>query len=157
MSKRRGYPAHMAIRTTRRALALPSVPLEEVARLPMAPGIYFAIVNQKHVVYVGVTATTLNERWKNHHRRFSIEKLGPARIAYIECDDYRATCRAEEDAIHYLRPVLNYRADFQVRALIESGELIRGIRPRVCKQPGCRVCIRQPAYQAMIRQYRKPS
>lgn len=66
-------------------LALPSVPLEQRAKLPTTPCVYLAIDHKEIVQYIGISNNP-KKRWQAHHRGVDLALLGGIRIAYLECD-----------------------------------------------------------------------
>lgn len=93
-------------RTLDAVLRLPSVALEDRDTLPRASGLYFVVVNDQRLVYVGATSD-LRDRWRRHHRMQRISLMGRARIAYLLCEYGVLLARAEEAAIRQFWPPLN--------------------------------------------------
>lgn len=62
-----------------------SVAIEDRAKLPAAPGVYFVLDATGDVLYIG-RATNVRARWagKAHHRYKQLRKIDGARIAYWE-------------------------------------------------------------------------
>lgn len=93
--------------TSDQVFLLPSVPYTRRGRLPAAPGIYFAVIDDDYVAYVGISTTSLRQRWAGHNRKHSIRELGTVRIAFIATDDIAALRALEREAIVALTPPLN--------------------------------------------------
>jgi hypothetical protein len=86
---------------------LPSIPYTRRGRLPDVPGLYFAVIDDDYVAYVGISTTSIRQRWAAHNRKRSILELGTVRIAFVAEND-TATLRAmEREAIAALAPPLN--------------------------------------------------
>ena len=68
-----------------RVLTYPSVPLNEVSRLPRNPGVYYAFKGLK-IQYIGLSRS-LHKRWnavgdRCHHRKHQLAAMGNVRIHY---------------------------------------------------------------------------
>jgi hypothetical protein len=61
---------------------LPSVPLEGLGNLPVASGIYFAILPTGEILYIG-KAVCIKRRWEAHHKIEEIKPYKGARIAWF--------------------------------------------------------------------------
>jgi len=86
--------------------ALPWVTLDTVAGLPARPGIYFAIDRNGSVQYIG-RSTNVQNRWKGHHRREELEKLGGVKIVYLLVDSFEMLSEIESALIAWFDPPLN--------------------------------------------------
>ena len=123
-------------------MALPFVDMDAWADLPDRPGIYFAIIDREHVVYVGITGVSLRKRWRHHNHRARLRTFGSVSVAYIPSDDDAWLYCAEIEAIKHLDPVMNDTPGFCiVMEQSEAGKRFRrltwdeGIRGRPRKQP----------------------
>jgi hypothetical protein len=95
-------------------LALPFVPIGDWGDLPDRPGLYFAVIDREHLVYVGITGVSLRRRWRYHHHRARLPTFGDVTVAYIESDDDSALYWAEIAAIKTFDPVMNNTPGFLV-------------------------------------------
>lgn len=84
---------------------LPSLAFEYRQDLPPVPALYFALNNQREIVYIGETGN-LRDRWKSHHRARQMS-TGGYRIHWMEMADADARAAAERQAIDYFRPLWN--------------------------------------------------
>lgn len=84
---------------------LPFVPLDQVKRLPMSAGIYFAIDTQEKIQYIG-KAVNLKNRWSNHHKHDDLESIGGVRIAYLVVEESMIE-EIEQALIAWFMPPLN--------------------------------------------------
>lgn len=94
--------------------SLPFLPLCEVGRLPVKPGIYLAIDSDDVVQYVG-KAANLRARWCNHHRFDALLDMGDIRIVYLVTDSPASHVETEDALIEWFKPALNavIRSDSQ--------------------------------------------
>jgi hypothetical protein len=93
---------------TDQVLALPWVSYRDKLCLPTGPGLYFAIIDGREVVYIGMSATSIRARWFQHSHLAPIREQGAITIAYVEIDDIPTLKAAERLAIRSIRPVLNF-------------------------------------------------
>jgi excinuclease UvrABC nuclease subunit len=63
-------------------LKLPALAIEQVAKLPDSPCVYFALNSRGEVLYIG-QSIRLVKRWAGHHRRHQFSKMGDIKIAYL--------------------------------------------------------------------------
>lgn len=84
---------------------LPSLAFEHRGDLPPIPALYFALNEQRMIVYIGETEN-LRSRWRSHHRARQMAQ-GNYRIHWIEMPDADARSSAEREAIAYFRPLWN--------------------------------------------------
>ncbi len=94
-------------RTVGEVLSLPFVSMDDWADLPDRPGIYYAIIDRRYLVYVGITGVSLRRRWRYHNHRDRLRTFGDPTVAYLAEDDDSALYRAELEAIERLDPVMN--------------------------------------------------
>lgn len=86
-------------------LSLPSVALIDARQLPERSGVYFAIIDNRQIAYVGVT-WSFRQRWRAHHKRLALEQLGSVTVHYLEAAE-AIMCDIEQDVIDLFRPHLN--------------------------------------------------
>lgn len=84
---------------------LPSVALDEKAKLPETPSIYFAVDSQGVVQYIGQSVNP-QQRWKQHHRQYQLDSCESVRIAYLDCPKDLLD-EVESALINHFCPVLN--------------------------------------------------
>ena len=84
---------------------LPSLAFEHRQDLPPIPALYFALNNQREIVYIGETEN-LRTRFKSHHRARQMG-VGGYRIHWMEMSDADRRASAERQAIAYFRPLWN--------------------------------------------------
>jgi excinuclease UvrABC nuclease subunit len=87
--------------------SLPAIALEEKAKLPPHPGIYFAIDSLGTVQYIGL-AINVRNRWNNHHRFNQLKLIGGVRIAYLYVDAPELLPEIETALIQHFQPLLNF-------------------------------------------------
>jgi len=98
----------MEITTTEQVLALPFVPYAERLRLPMGPGLYFAVIDRQSVGYIGISTISIRGRWHQHPMKFRLSGLGEITVAYVEISDYSILRRAERVAVREIDPPINF-------------------------------------------------
>lgn len=87
--------------------ALPSVDFLGRWRLPDQPGLYFGVVDDERVAYVGSTLTSLRKRWIYHHRAIDLLASGRVSLHYLTTNPNDPIRDAELAAIDVFAPVLN--------------------------------------------------
>lgn len=97
-----------------RVLALPSVPFtERTRRLPEQPGLYFAILDDSEILYIGMSRKSIRQRWRTWHiavvhvNRYAMD--GRVRIAYVVYRDVDRLKDDEKAALREFRPSLNLK------------------------------------------------
>ncbi|MCI0556306.1 MAG: GIY-YIG nuclease family protein [Anaerolineae bacterium] len=84
--------------------SLSKVSLKQYKSLPACSGIYFALIG-KNVLYIG-KSTNINSRWKYHHRREELSKIGDVEIAFLPIPK-RLLEKKEKEFIDSYKPLLN--------------------------------------------------
>jgi DNA-binding XRE family transcriptional regulator len=85
---------------------LPSIALEERAKLPSVSAIYFVILEVK-ILYIG-KSINLRKRWKRHHRIEELQSCGNAMIAWFHFVNIEQNLEElEEECISHFKPLLN--------------------------------------------------
>lgn len=102
-------------------LALPSVTDDSRGDLPDRPGIYFAIIDSEHLVYIGITGVSLRRRWRYHNHLPRLRGFGALTVAYIANDDTDAVYYAEIAAVAHWSPVMNDTPGFCIRFEVIDG------------------------------------
>lgn len=94
--------------------ALPFVSLNGRKALPKrSKGIYFVVAatTSPKVLYIGMTATSFYERWKNHHKTAELSKLASMGVAvnihYMSVDTTENLASMESSLIGMFDPSLN--------------------------------------------------
>jgi hypothetical protein len=87
---------------------LPSLPLAWNRALPKCPAIYFAISENKQILYIGSTVN-LNRRWFRHKRCRELGNVGNVQIAWFQVSDISILIKLESQSIRYYQPSLNIR------------------------------------------------
>lgn len=62
---------------------LECLPLEDRAKLPESPSVYFALSASDEILYIG-KAKSLLSRWQGHHRLEQLKRFKSVRVAWVE-------------------------------------------------------------------------
>ena len=87
---------------------LPSLPLAWNRALPKCPAIYFAISENKQILYIGSTVN-LHSRWFRHERCKELANVGHVQIAWFQVSDISILTKLESQSIRSYQPSLNMR------------------------------------------------
>lgn len=87
--------------------AWPSFTIPERRFAPDSPGIYCAIIDDGWLAYVGITATSLRQRWGSHHLKLILPDMGATRLHYQVLADEHVLFRVELAIIAHFNPILN--------------------------------------------------
>ncbi len=87
-------------------LALPSVTYGQRRDLPDCSGVYFAVIDQESLAYVGSTGS-LRDRWRCHDKRRELLAMGELQVHYVVCPDDFPSNFIEQDVIEAFSPPLN--------------------------------------------------
>ncbi len=70
------YIAHVDV------LALPSVLVTEIQKIPYGYGIYFLLSRRGQIIYIG-QSQSIHSRWRGHNKRAAALTFKDARIAWL--------------------------------------------------------------------------
>jgi hypothetical protein len=76
-------------------------------QLPDDSGIYLVENSDGKIIYVGISTTSLRDRWANHEKTDSCREHGANWLAYQTYDDNEELIQREKDCIVKYSPVLN--------------------------------------------------
>lgn len=102
--------------------SLPSVSLSCRSSLPEVPCIYFVMISQGIIQYIGRT-NNLRRRWQQHHRLGQLEKYQQVKIAWLLVNDGSLLPEIEKALIKRFKPYLN-------QSVVEGKETIGPKRGR---------------------------
>lgn len=85
---------------------LPSIPLMDIGELPSCPALYFVLDSNNAVLYIGY-ASSLQNRWRAHHRLIDFVQIPNARIAWMVISEPQMLPSLERVCIDYFQPPLN--------------------------------------------------
>lgn len=87
-------------------LTLPWLPFARRKSLPKCRALYFVFDGQGNMLYLG-QASSLYQRWQNHHRDEACEQHGAQRIAWLSHEDHETLHAFENACLAYFTPPLN--------------------------------------------------